>query len=77
MTKPYEIEKNVPITTRFKWRDVVEKMSVGDSIVVASKRDAMRLAQTVWNNYSIYRITMRRLDDKKSYRCWLIERERE
>jgi len=69
-----EIEKNIPIPPRgrqnwSKYKDVIERMGVDDSVVVSTMKEATTLAITIRRHLGLKPAT-RRLEDG-GYRVWV------
>lgn len=67
-----EIETGIELpkyhTRNWRWVDLLNKMSVGDSVVL-SKEEARRFSTTVQTNHKRWRIRTARQEDG-CYRCW-------
>ena len=71
-----EIEKNIPIPPRgrkpwSKYKDLIERMGVDDSVVVSTMKEATTLAITIRRHLGLKPAT-RRLEDG-SYRVWVTD----
>ena len=69
-----EIEKNIPIPPRgrkpwSKYKDLIERMGVDDSVVVSTMKEATTLAITIRRHLGLKPAT-RRLEDG-GYRIWV------
>ena len=69
-----EIEKDIPIPPRgrkpwSKYKDVIERMGVDDSVVVSTMKEATTLQITIGRHLGL-KAPMRKLDDG-SYRVWV------
>jgi hypothetical protein len=71
-----EIEKGVPVPkhyTKNKWAALLERMELGDSVVL-ERKEATKFHQAVATNHREVRILQRRIDETRT-RCWKIKRE--
>ena len=69
----YKIEKNIPITKQYRggvWKDLIDKMEVGDSVLVENRIAANALV-IVMKKYGYRPVT--RTDGKK-IRVWKLEK---
>jgi len=78
MANDYKIEKNIPIPSiqqnRSRWKDLINKMNVGDSVVVnVTQRSALIWAARMAGKY----IITRNITEKGKIRVWLINKKGE
>ena len=68
-----QVEKDIPIPKMrwSKYRDVVARMGVNDSVVVPTFRDAQKLRMTIARDLGL-KATSRKLKDG-SYRIWVTD----
>ena len=66
-----QIEKDIPIPKMrwAKYRDVIVRMEVNDSVVVPTHKDAQKLRMSIARHLGL-KATSRKLDDG-SYRVWV------
>lgn len=71
-----KIEKDIPIPRKVhcdsKWRDLVDKMNVWESVFIEAKNDAHSLCNSIKRYEPEHRGTMRR--EKQGYRVWKVKR---
>ena len=73
----YEIEKDVPMPIGGKWKPIVVKMGIGDSVVVANNMEAKTLKSCIHayfkkeKNVTVATAT-RRLEDG-TFRVWRLD----
>ena len=68
----YKIEKNIPITKQYRkgvWKDLVEKMEIGDSVLIANRASANAL-RIVMKRFGYKQVT--RTEGNK-IRVWKME----
>ena len=73
----YEIEKDVPMPIGGKWKPIVVKMGIGDSVVVASNMEAKTLKACIHTYFKKEKnVTVatasRRLEDG-TFRVWRLD----
>ena len=73
----YEIEKNVPVPIGGKWKPIVVKMEIGDSVVVAGDMEAKTLKACIHTYFKKEKnvevaTAARRLEDG-TFRVWRLD----